>query len=195
MKRKATRRILSIIMVLAMIVPMCVMSASAATIPYTYYEGNGVYGTSIKGYTMYRGKTYVYTDASLTGYKITSSGSREYIDGTDEVTIVGFNIYHNSVKVRYPIWDGSTKTRWASADEFFPKTITSASKAFTSKNIKTYKKYYYGSDRYGYIEAGDTYYKLGTLDSRTRVIYPIPGGYKMAWINNEYKQISLSSEL
>lgn len=186
MKRKATRRILSIIMVLAMIVPMCVMSASAATIPYTYYEGNGVYGTSIKGYTKYSGRTYVYTNASLTSYKITSSGSREYIDGTDEVTIVGFNIYHNSVKVRYPIWDGSTKTRWASAAAFFSSRIDRASKYYTSRRIYTYR--YYDSpisSKYGYIEAGDTYYRLGTLGSRTRVIYPIyGGGYKMAWINN-----------
>lgn len=183
---KVTRRIMSIIMVILIIAPMCVMSASAATIPYTYYEGSGMYGTSIKGYTKYRGRTYVYTNPSLTSYKITSSGSREYIDGTDEVTIVGFSTSYNSVKVRYPIWDGSTKTRWANANSFFSATIDNAVKCYTSRRIYTYKYYNSSSSSsYGYIGAGDIYYKLGTLGSKTRVIYPITGGgYKMAWINN-----------
>lgn len=186
MKRKATRRILSIIMVLVMIVPMCVMSASAATIPYTYYEGNSVYGASIMGYTMYTGKTFVYTDARLTGYKITSSGSREYIDGTDEVTILGFNTYYNTVQVSYPTVYGYNKIRWVSANTFFPNGVNGAT-AFEATDYMTVYKYPSGGETYGCITASeDTCYKLGTYNYRTRVIYKTNRGvWKMAWVKND----------
>lgn len=184
MKRKATRRILSIIMVLAMIVPMCVMSASAITIPcqgwVSYYYS--IYKTNIKGYANTSDRIYVYDDYTC---RVRNGG---YIDGkTDEVVITQFCTTTNTVKVKYPIYGGGYKEKWVSAKYFFNNTnINSASVYRANCMISTYKRYYTNED-YGYIDRDDFVYYMGSdsKGSKIRVIYPLSsGGYKMAWISS-----------
>lgn len=47
------------------------------------------------------------------------------------------------------------------------------------KDITTYKKP--AGAEYGYVGAGDTFFVLNTTGTRTQVLYPVSGGYKLAW--------------
>lgn len=136
----------------------------------------------IKGYTVKTsGNIKVYKNASCT-----SSNSGEYISaGSDECYIIGVDSRYNSLYVSYPTSKGR-KSRYVPASVFSgmsgaasgtPVTMTAKS------SCKTYKRST-GSASYGSVSKGDTVYVLETSGSRTRIVYPVSGGWKIAWADN-----------
>lgn len=110
---------------------------------------------------------------------MTKRNSNEYISAkTDEIYIIGRSSNYNSVYVSYPTSSGR-KQRWVPTQAVFRtnsyKTIRAAAYCKTYKFKST-------SYSYGSISAGDTVWVYNTSGSYTRVIYPISGGYKMAWV-------------
>lgn len=131
----------------------------------------------IKGYC-YRVKdvkkrnVYVYLDE-----RCLFRNEKEYIDAiTDECYIVRISATYNNVLVSYPTSKGR-KERWVTADSFTTKL--SAKKRYATGTIRTYK-FAASSTTYGSISQGDLVYVYETVKSRTRVIYPVSGGYKIA---------------
>lgn len=131
----------------------------------------------IKCYTLNSsGKVYAYTDSSLK----TKTGG--YIAcATDECQIL--KISGNAVQVKYPVSKG-TKTAWFSRKAFTNCNISGGAAEKWTQNGKistVYKqsgKVWSGSS----VSSGDVCYKLATNGNYTQILYPISGGYKMAWV-------------
>lgn len=136
----------------------------------------------IKGYALQTsGNVRVYTNAACTSY---SSG--EYISaGSDECYIIGVNSSYNSLYVSYPTSKGR-KQRYVPASVFsgMSRVASNTAVTMTAKSGCTTYKRSSGSTTYGSISKGDAVYVLETSGSRTRIIYPVSGGWKIAWANN-----------
>lgn len=136
----------------------------------------------IKGYTLQTsGNVRVYTNASCSRYN-----SEEYISaGSGECYIIGVNSSYNSLYVSYPTSKGR-KQRYVPASVFtgMSRATSSTAVTMTAKSGCTTYKRSSGSATYGSVSKGDTVYVLETSGSRTRIIYPVSGGWKIAWANN-----------
>ncbi len=135
----------------------------------------------IKTYTYNStGKVYAYTDKTLK----TKTGG--YIAcATDECQFL--QISGSAVQVKYPVSSG-TKTAWFKVSDFTYRDLANdgAKSKFTSKAKATTYKWKGKSTTYGYVSKGDTVYLLRGDESSDwlQIIYPISGGYKMAWVKN-----------
>ena len=123
-----------------------------------------------------------------------SRSKNEYVDArTDECYIVGRSSRNNNVEITYPTKTGR-KDRWTSMEVF-----TSASSykiRYATARISSYK---FASTSYGYgsISKNDQVRVYETWKGYVRVLYPISGGYKLAWIResdaNRYLATSRNS--
>ena len=108
-----------------------------------------------------------------------SRNSREYVSAqTDECYITGTSGGYNNVRITYPTSSGR-KERWTIMGVF--TSATSCSIRYATAKIPTYK---FASTRYGYgsISRNDQVRVYETWRGYVRVVYPISGGYKIAWI-------------
>lgn len=133
-------------------------------------------------------RVYVYYDEGCT-----NRNSREYISATtDECYIIGTSSGTNNILVSYPT-SSQRKTRWTVMATF--TFANSYSVKYASGGISTYK-FASGSYPYGSISKNDEVRVYETRSGYTRVLYPISGGYKFAWIRtsdaNKYLQSSRS---
>lgn len=126
-------------------------------------------------------KTYVIsTENNTTVYKTaTSTAKYGTIYATDLITINGYS--GSRLKVTYPV-SGGTKTGYIDRSAVTSSKINVANaKKTASSKITAYRRSS-GNAELGYISKGDVYYEIATKNTRTQVIYPISGGYKMGWI-------------
>lgn len=165
------KRLLTMLLCITLVATISV-TALAASIPFSSSE-------PCKAYCLDRsGHVSVYTDAALT-----RSNSNEYIDAaTDECLLLSYDSEYNSVLARYPVADGKTKDRWVPAGVFFPKGLSDAKTVSVTKQLNGYK-WSTGSESYGYADPGNTVYQIGTKDDRVRVMWPISGGWRCAFVN------------
>lgn len=84
------------------------------------------------------------------------------------------------VQVTYPV-TGGTKTRYSQLSNFVVNTGATP-KAFTATAQITAYQHPDMASSTGYLSAGDKCYAIGTSGSATQVLYPITGGYKLAWV-------------
>lgn len=110
------------------------------------------------------------------------SAENRYIDPGDECYITAID--GNRIYISYPTSKGR-HSEWFNRDAFsvadlananFP-TITAPRKITTYKNAV-------GSDSFGYLDKGDECYVLTKTHGRTQLIYPVPSGYKMGWVDS-----------
>ncbi len=119
-------------------------------------------------------------DSSNRTYAV--SANNRYIDPGDECYITEIN--DSFVYVVYPTASGRhgeyfERECFTTADiawSDFP-TITATRKVTTYKNP-------IGNERLGYLEEGDLCYVLTKMHGRTQLIYPVPAGYKMGWVDS-----------
>ena len=152
---KAFRRVLSILLTVAILSGISPVPASAASFR--------------KCYTISSGNTTVYSNTRLT---------KKYgtIYGSDEVTVLLDK--DANCKVRYPITRARTKTVYIRTTRIL--TQTGGSSKRSSGKITTYRRP--GGASYGYISKNDTVKVLGVHGNYTQVKYPVSGGYKYAFI-------------
>lgn len=125
------------------------------------------------------GRIYRYTNSSLT-----TKESGHWIDcATDLCRII--EIQNNAVKVIYPTSSGN-KTGWFLRSEFCKGDLKADQAKYSfkaTKNITTYR-WKENNTKAGSIYNGDKVYVLrGDQNSNwLQVLYPVSGGYKMAWV-------------
>ena len=109
------------------------------------------------------------------------SSSPGYIYVHDDCTITA--LYSNGkVQCQCPWSDGTTKTVYVNSDVFFVSTPTPI-KMTAPKHTITYIRNADTSSEIGWIDVGDTIYKLGTSGDQTQVIYPTSYGQnRCAWV-------------
>ncbi len=143
-------------------------------------------------------KGYCYRVDEISGKKVnvfadeacSQRNKNEYISaGTDENYIFVVSRNYNNIKVSYPTSRGRKK-RWTFLSRF--TSATSCTIKYAKVRILTYKfastKYSYGS-----ISASDKVWVYETWKGYTRVVYPISGGYKFAWIKSSDAERYLES--
>ncbi len=179
---KKTKRVLSILLVFAMMFAFTAQAFAAVSLPSISSS------KSITCYTLNSsGSVYAYKAKDLktkTGGYITCS--------TDECKIL--QISGNAVQVKYPV-SGGTKTAWFARSAFTSYNISggAASKWTQANKITTYRRSD-GKNSFGSISAGDLCYKLTAKGNYTQCIYPISGGYKMGWVKtSEIKEKTTST--
>lgn len=119
-------------------------------------------------------RVYVYTNEACS-----RRNSKEYVNmSADECYITGTSGRYNNVRITYPTSSGR-KERWTVMGVFTSAT-SYKTKCATTK-IPTYK---FASAKYGYgsINVNDQVRVYETWGKYVRVIYPVSGGYKIAWI-------------
>lgn len=110
-----------------------------------------------------------------------SPEERRYIDGAaDKCTITA--VYDNAwVDVTYPTSSGQRASHTL-LSEFAPDLSLGFESFTAAARITTYTKPAL-STSFGYIDAGDTVWKLGRSGGAVQVMYPLSaGGYKLGWI-------------
>ena len=131
----------------------------------------GVHDTSRK-------RVYVYNDENCT-----NRNTNEYIDAkNDECRIISTSGSTDNVRVSYPA-GSRRKERWTTIRVFtFADTY---SVKYASATIPTYK---FSSASYGYgsISKNDEVRVYESRNGYVRVLYPVQGGYKFAWIKSSY---------
>lgn len=134
-----------------------------------------------------RKRVYVYYDESCS-----KRNSSEYVSAnTDECYIVGRSSSKNNVEITYPTRTGR-KDRWTTMAAF-----TSASSYKIRYATTTIKSFKFATSNsaysYGSISRNDQVRVYETWNGYTRVLYPISGGYKLAWIKQSDANAYLSS--
>ncbi len=167
---KKTNKILSILLVFAMMFAFTAQAFAAVPLP-SISSGRPIICYTIKS----SGKIYAYKAADLrtkTGGYIACS--------TDECKIL--KISGNAVQVKYPV-PGGTRTAWFSRSEFTSYNISGgASRKWTQANKITTYRSTDGKNSFGRISSGDVCYRLTTKGNYTQCVYPVSGGYKMGWV-------------
>lgn len=175
----------SFLALLLVFVFLCGTTSASAAIPSI---SSSCY---IKAYPLStQNNTYVYTSSSL-NQRGTSSPYKAYnavIYASDELYVYSMN--ETSAYISYPTSSGRrygyVKTSDLTAlNHNVSGTVTSRTK------ITTYKKP--NGATYGSISKGDNVYIVATSGKYTQVIYPVSGGYKMAWIKTSDYNSSLAS--
>ena len=129
------------------------------------------------------------SDKYITCYPLNKSdriyavnAENRYIDPGDECYITAIN--DAWVYVSYPTAKGRD-SEWFKRENFsvadmayanFP-TITAPRKVTTFRNST-------GEETFGYLDKGDLCYVLTKMNGRTQLVYPVPNGYKMGWVNS-----------
>lgn len=181
------KKFVSIIMVLATIftiVAVSMVSVSAVSWPST---------KNIKTYVISTGNdTTVYQTASSTSKYGT-------IYASDLITILGYS--GSRFKVSYPV-SGGTKTGYIDKSKVTSGTINYASAKWTATTSMTAYRRSSGSSTIGSVSKNDVCYSIAKSGSRTQIIYPISGGYKMGWVstssipnNNNHKTTTSNTKL
>lgn len=107
----------------------------------------------------------------------------------DECTVNA--VYSNGwANVTYPI-SGGTKTGYVPLSVFVPNGINPYTDT-ASKRITSYQKSNMANS-YGYADQGDGLVIVGKMDGKVQMIYPVPGGYKLAWAYESDFSKTLSS--
>ena len=83
-------------------------------------------------------------------------------------------------QVTYPTSSGN-KTRYAQLNNFVIDTAATP-KVFTATAQVTAYKYASMADSIGYVSAGDRCYAIAASGNATQILYPVTGGYKIAWV-------------
>lgn len=178
MKRKMKKSIsalVAVIILCSLAVPKA-MAASISAIPISVSSSRYIRGYCVAVHDTSKKRAHVYTNAALT-----KRNSNEYIDGmNDEIRIIGRSSKYNSLLVSYPTSKGRKKRYIPTGVVFSTNTWK---KIIASSKCQTYK-FKNGKYKYGSISSGDTVWVYNTSGSYTRVIYPVSGGYKMAWVKN-----------
>ena len=108
-----------------------------------------------------------------------SSPGNIYPDDDCEITALYSN---GKLQCHCPWSDGSTKTVYVNSSEFFPSTPTPV-RMTAPKYAKTYLRTSNTEYYWGWIDAGDAIYKLGSSGSMTQILYPKSDGqYRCAWV-------------
>lgn len=174
------KKFLSFIMTLAIIlcmIPMSVPVMAKENLP-GISQNTPIYTYTYKS----SGKVYRYTNSSLT-----TKESGHWIDcATDLCRII--EIQNNAVKVIYPTSSGN-KTGWFFRSEFCKGDLKGDQAKYSfkaTKNITTYR-WKENNTTAGAIYNGDKVYLLrGDQNSSwLQVLYPVSGGYKMAWVKGD----------
>ena len=99
----------------------------------------------------------------------------------DDCTITA--LYSNGkVQCLCPWSDGTTKTVYIDSSAFFVSTPT-PTKMVAPKHALTYLRTSSTSSSWGWIDAGDVIYRLGTSGSMTQILYPTNSGkYRCGWV-------------
>ena len=167
---KKLRSLLTLILCLALAASLTA-TAMAASVPFSSSKPAKTFCLASSG------RVQVYTDAACS-----KTGGTEYIDcATDEILVLQWDSKNNSVLVRYPV-PGGTKDRWIRVNQIIPGSFANAQVVTLTRNVQGYR-WSTGSAEYGYAEAGDTVWLLGTQNSRTFVMWPISSGYRIAACN------------
>ncbi|MBQ3055593.1 MAG: hypothetical protein IJC88_05760 [Oscillospiraceae bacterium] len=128
-------------------------------------------------------KTYLPGNSNVVVYESPTS-TKKYgeIFTTDVVTICGHDAASNRLIVNYPIAGGKTKTGYIDAEKIISCDFNVAVDVWEATHqITTYTRFD-GKTEFGYISPGDTVYTLDVWAGYKQVIYPVSGGYKLAWI-------------
>ena len=130
-------------------------------------------------------RVHVYGDENCT-----QRNTNEYIDAkNDECRIIQTSDSTDNIGVSYPAGK-RRKERWTTIRVFtFANTY---SVKYATARISTYK---FGSSSYGYgsISKNDEVRVYETRNGYVRVLYPIYGGYKFAWVKTSDADKYLSS--
>lgn len=150
------------------------VSASSASMFPTVSKSYVIKGYCYRVHDATRKSVNVYYNESCS-----SRNKNEYVDvRTDECYIVGRSSRNNNVEITYPTKTGR-KDRWTSMGVF-----TSASSykiRYAKAKISSYK-FASTNNGYGSISKNDQVRVYETWKGYVRVLYPISGGFKLAWI-------------
>lgn len=174
------KRLLSLTMLVAVmlsIIPLSLPVHAKANLP-SISKSCPIYTYTYKS----SGKIYRYTDSTL---KTKESG--HWIDcANDQCKII--EIQNEAVKVLYPTSSGE-KSGWFVRSEFCKGDLKAdqAKYSFTATKQITTFRWKEKNTVYGYISKGDkTYLLRGDQNSNwLQVLYPVSGGYKMAWVKGD----------
>lgn len=120
-------------------------------------------------------KTRCYNDSALT-----DSPGFIYVDDDCIINAVTSN---GVVQCLCPWNDGTTKTVYVDSSVFFISAST-PTQMTAPKYAVTYLRNTDTSATWGYVDAGDTIYKIGTSGNMTQIIYPgnTSTGWRCAWV-------------
>lgn len=127
-------------------------------------------------------KTYVISTGNNTTVYQTASSSSKYgtIYAGDLITILGYS--GSRLKVSYPTSKGS-KTGYIDKSKVTSGTINYATSKWTATSSMTAYRRSSDSSTIGSVSKNDVCYSIATSGSRTQIIYPISGGWKMGWVS------------
>lgn len=127
-------------------------------------------------------KTYVISTGNDTTVYKTASSTSKYgtIYASDLITILGYS--GSRLKVSYPV-SGGSKTGYIDKSKVTSGTINYASAKWTATASMTAYRRSSGSSTIGSVSKNDVCYSIAKSGSRTQIIYPISGGYKMGWVS------------
>lgn len=155
------KRVLSVVAIVALF--MGLLSSANITVDAAL---------NAKCYTIKTGNTTVYSDTGLSK----KSGT---IYDSDELTVVSVN--NSYAKVKYPV-TGTNKTKTGYIKSSAIVKSTGGEPTIAKEQIETYKRPNGGS--YGSVAKNDAVYKLGKSGDYTQIMYPIKGGFKIAFVTN-----------
>ena len=126
-------------------------------------------------------KTYVISTGNDTTVYQSSSSTSKYgtIYASDLITILGYS--GSRLKVSYPTSKGN-KIGYIEKSRVTSGTINYASSKWTATSSMTAYRRCSGDSKIGSVSKNDICYSVATSGSRTQIIYPISGGYKMGWV-------------
>ncbi len=157
------------------LVALCILTGMAVTNPMQAEAASTTSRTPISCYTI-NGKVTTYTTSSL-------SRVSGYIASGDLCKITA--TYSNgAVRVQYPV-SGGYKTAYAPTGAFFRDANFSTSTRTLGRKLTAYRRPT-GSSTIGTVYATDSVVITGNNGSRTQVIYPVSGGYKLGWVAGVY---------
>lgn len=132
---------------------------------------------------------YTISTGRIETYKSINGAYSGYISGSvDKVTILEIYIENGEYWcwVEYPKDSGGSKTAYVQASQLFSNVDFLTETIRIGKKKTTYRKSNL-KQSFGSVYADDDVIVVGTSGNKTQIIYPISGGYKMAWISGTYK--------
>lgn len=187
--KKISKRIISLVLVLAMVIPIGVFSASAAS--STSWSDLGVSSsTIIKCYLRGTKNVTTFTTNALK----TKSGS-VYV--SDEITVkqIGKNSSGNLYAyISYPLTKGGTKSAYIPLSALTSSKSAGTQMKATAKINNVYRRANNTVYSKSYISSGDRVYLLNVTSGQySQVLYEISKGWKLAWIKTADANKHLSS--
>lgn len=188
MKQTILKKVIGLGLVIAVLLSMMAVPAFAAFSIPNISENNYILAYCSGAHDLKNKRVWVWKDSNLT-----TRNPAEWIDVVaDQIQVLAF--YSNGViKVKYPVKNGY-KVRYTHAGAVFP-SLTQTEVVTATSRIQTYKLSNLAQS-YGYIDSGDQVFIYGDINgnSKYRVVYPIPGGYKAAFISaSDYQKLKNQS--